>query len=155
MTLLMIEIDKMQEAVVTIWSTMLGLEALPGMSKTPALKRVGGSFLMSCIQITGAWQGAIRMDCSATLARRIAAIMFAMPEHDVTPDEINDALGELTNMVGGSFKSFLPEPSALSLPAVAEGSDYFFQVLSCRTLAQFSFCCEGKPFQVSVHESTH
>ena len=34
--------------------------------------------------------------------------------------EVVDALGELTNMIGGNVKSLLPAPSQLSLPMVSE-----------------------------------
>jgi chemotaxis protein CheX len=145
---------KLEEAVITIWSTMLGMDAVPTQSSTGDIKRMNSGLLTSCIQITGAWRGAIEVNCYVSLARQFAATMFSMSEHEVTRQDINDALGELTNMIGGSFKAFLPEPSTLSLPAVIEGQDFFFQVMNSHPLAKFSFNCNGKCFHVTVQEDS-
>ena len=48
--------------------------------------------------------------------------MFGMEPDEVSADEVADAVGELTNMVGGNIKSLLPEPSLLSLPTVSRGA---------------------------------
>src|SRR5262249_14231507 len=117
-----------------------------------ATNRIQPSFLTGCIQITGAWNGAVTVDCAGDLARSIAAIMFDVPLEETMPDQVNDALGEMTNIIGGNFKSFLPEPSQLSLPSVAEGTDYFFRIIGSRQLAQFNFSCQGLPFQVTIVE---
>jgi chemotaxis protein CheX len=146
-----LEEKQVSEAVESIWSTMLGLEATPASgtaAKAPKLTTLTG-----CIQITGAWQGAIKLECSGSVARRVAAIMFNIDACDVTGDEINDAVGELTNIVGGNIKSLLPEPSQLSMPAVTEGTDYLFIVPNSRPMAHLSFFCEGKPFHVTILES--
>ena len=145
---------KLEEAVITIWSTMLEMDAVPTQSSMCDMTRMNSGLLTSCIQITGAWRGAIQVNCYVSLARQFAAIMFSMSEHEVTRQDINDALGELTNMIGGSFNAFLPEPSTLSLPAVIEGQDFFFQVMNTHQLAKFSFNCNGKYFQVSVQEDS-
>ena len=95
-----IEEGKVCEAVESIWTTMLGLQATA--NQTMMAGRLKASNLTGCIYITGAWQGAIKVECSGGLARRVAAIMFGADACDVTPDQINDALGELTNIIGGN-----------------------------------------------------
>ena len=146
------DVEKLREAVETIWSTMLGLELAPG--QPMGTNRIQRGFLTGCIQITGAWNGAVTVDCAGGLAQSIAAIMFGIEIDETTPDQVNDALGELVNIVSGNIKSFLPEPSHLSLPSVAEGTDYYFCVVGSRQLAKFSFSCQGMPFQVTILEST-
>jgi chemotaxis protein CheX len=79
--------------------------------------------------------------------------MFGADACDVTADQINDALGELTNIIGGNIKGLLPEPSHLSMPAVTEGTDYLFSVPGSRPMAEMSFTCEGKPFQITILQS--
>ncbi len=147
-----LEQHKLSEAVETVWSTMLGLEATT--SQVMVGNRLKPSMMTGCIQITGAWQGAVTVECSGGLARRVASIMFGEDACDITSDQINDALGELTNIVGGNIKALLPEPSHLSMPAVTEGTDYFFSVPGSRQMAQMSFSCEGKPFQVTILQNT-
>jgi chemotaxis protein CheX len=44
--------------------------------------------------------------------------MLMTEPDDLEPGDIWDGWAELTNMVGGSVKALLPEPSALSLPTV-------------------------------------
>jgi hypothetical protein len=60
--------------------------------------------------------------------------------------------GELTNITGGNLKALLPEPCYLSLPAVADGSDYGLWILDSRLRTQLTFNCHDHPFQVTVLE---
>ena len=152
MQVLMAVTHKLEEAVMTIWSTMLGMEAVPAHINSADMKRLNSGLLTGCVQITGAWRGAVLVNCYVSLARKLTATMFGMSEHEVTSKDIDDALGELTNMIGGSFKAYLPEPSTLSLPVVIEGQDYFFQVLNSNQVAKIAFTCNGKPFHVTVQE---
>ncbi|MGO9599755.1 MAG: chemotaxis protein CheX [Isosphaeraceae bacterium] len=152
MAVLMAVTNKLEEAVLTIWTTMLGMEAVPAQLNTNDMKRLNSGLLTGCVQITGAWRGAVLVNCYVSLARKLAASMFGMSEHEVTSQDINDALGEITNMIGGSFKAFLPESSTLSLPVVIEGQDYFFQVLTSNQVAKLAFTCNGKPFHVTIQE---
>ena len=78
--------------------------------------------------------------------------MFGIEVYELMPDQISDALGEMTNIIGGTIKSFLPEPSCLSLPAVAEGMDCYFRVIGSRLVAQHCYSLQGEPFQVTVVE---
>jgi chemotaxis protein CheX len=39
----------------------------------------------------------------------------------VSPADITDAVGELVNIIGGSVKSLMPQPTVLSLPSVRTG----------------------------------
>jgi chemotaxis protein CheX len=146
-----LDTTKVSEAVESVWSTMLGLQT--SMNQAMMCSKLRPSILTGCIQITGAWQGAVTVECTGGLARRVAAIMFGSDVCDITPDQINDALGELTNIIGGNIKALLPEPSHLSMPAVTEGTDYFFSVPGSKQIAKLNFSCEGKPFQVTILQS--
>ena len=110
---------------------MLGIEVNTGEAMVP--DSFEPDFMSGCVQITGAWQVAVTVDCSIGLARQIAAIMFGVEVSETMPDQVSDALGEFTNIIGGNIKSFFPEPSNLSLPAVAEGIDCYFRVSGART----------------------
>ena len=44
--------------------------------------------------------------------------MFGKALTETEPDEIEDAFGELTNMVGGNFKTLLEGDCRLSVPSV-------------------------------------
>ncbi|HMK31351.1 MAG TPA: chemotaxis protein CheX [Terriglobales bacterium] len=132
-----------------IWDSMLGLPVLPqnGAGHRQASQ---GSQISAFVQITGAWQGTVRLDCSAALARIAAARFLGLEPPEVSPAQARDAIGELTNMSAGSVKSLVPGPSHLSLPSVTEGSDY--QVHMCReeVLVQTSLLCQGESLVLTV-----
>ena len=80
----------------------------------------GRPSMVGAVRVTDAWFGAVVLEMTSGLARSVAATMFATSADLVTDPEVVDALGELTNMIGGNVKSLLPAPSQLSLPMVAE-----------------------------------
>ena len=135
----------MKDIAMTIWATLFELP-LEDADAAPLGRE---STVTSCVQIDGAWQGAVVLQCPLTLARTLTAAMFqtdTAPE----PDEIHDALGELANMLGGNVKALLPGPSRISLPAVAVGSDYHMSVVGTNAVTSLTFTCDGHPLRVTL-----
>jgi chemotaxis protein CheX len=143
--------DDVRNSVESIWSSILGLEVERG--RPAHLSQSQPDLLTGCVQITGAWRGAVTLDCSCELARRAAGIMFGLDPRSVDHEQVQDAIGELTNIIGGNFKSLLPEPCQLSLPAVTEGTAYAFRVIDSRELMRLSFSCQKAPFQITIAQS--
>src|SRR5262249_22785526 len=106
-----------------IWGGMLQIDLRPANHPNASVRRIG-----ACVQITGAWEGAVRVDCSFELARVATARFLAVAPEDVATEQIHDAMGELANMSAGSVKPLLPRPCQLSLPSVADGTDYTLSV---------------------------
>ena len=131
----------------TIWATLFELPLEDG----DAAELGPESTVTGCVQINGAWHGAVVLQCPLTLARTLTAAMF---QADTAPelDEVHDALGELVNMLGGNVKALLPGPSRISLPAVATGSDYHMSVVGTNTVTALSFTCDGHPLRVTLLE---
>lgn len=102
------------------------------------------------VQINGAWEGAVALLCSQGMARRAAEIMFQVAEPNVTLGDIQDALGELANMVGGNFKALLPEPCQLSLPVVIEGTDFRMRLPGATQILQRAFRSDANALSVTV-----
>ena len=73
------------------------------------------------VSITGAVRGRVVVGCSANLARWATAALLALDKDAVTVPDIVDALGELTNIIGGNVKSVLPAACGMTLPRVALG----------------------------------
>jgi len=114
MTLASTEIS---EIVAEVWGAMLGLETEVADPDT-----LGGlPHLTGSVDVTGPHGCLVSLSVSDAAARAFAAAMFAADPHELADDEVVDAVGELTNMVGGNIKSLLPEPSRLSLPVVVPG----------------------------------
>jgi chemotaxis protein CheX len=112
--------------------------------------RDGGAVTVGCVTVSGGWQGSVLLACPAQLARMAAAAMFDRPAEQLDDREVADALGELTNMVGGNIKSLIPGPSRLSMPAVTVGSSLTVPMPGMSLVSTVSLACEGLPLTVSV-----
>jgi len=110
----------------------------------------GGDVTVGCVTVTGEWQGNVRLACPAQLAQMAASAMFDLPAAQLDDQQVADALGELTNMVGGNIKSLIPGPSRLSMPAVTAGGSLTVRVPGAALLGAVSLACDGLPLTVSV-----
>lgn len=133
-----------------IWASMLGI-TISAIEYADALSH-GSGYIGGCVQLVGAWQGAVRVDCGQGLAQRAAMTFQGKSAGQLSLDEIRDAVGELANMVAGSVKALLPQPTHISLPSVADGNDYDLTVRHGRVLLQCPFECEGERLVVSLIE---
>jgi chemotaxis protein CheX len=134
-----------QQLTSEIWSGMLQID----LNSSPAIPdKIGG--IGACVQITGAWEGAVRVDCSSSLARLATSRFLGVAPEEVQIDQMRDAMGELANMSAGSIKPLLPPPCHLSLPTVADGSDYNFTVPHGAVLLTSGFDYEGQLLKITV-----
>ena len=103
------------------------------------------------VHIAGTWQGVVVLHTSESLAARIAQLMFNLEGVTPTPGDMQDAFGEIANIVGGNIKGLLSERGAhLSLPAVVQGQNYSVHVPGSQEVARVEFICEGEPLVVTV-----
>jgi chemotaxis protein CheX len=114
------------------------------------LHRDGGGVTVGCVTVSGEWQGSVLLACPAQLARMAASAMFDVPAGELDDQEVADALGELTNMIGGNIKSLIPGPSRLSMPAVTAGASPTVKPPRAALVSTVSLACEGLPLTVSV-----
>lgn len=142
---MLIRSEDVQQMTGEIWGGMLQIE-LTAAGEVPA--KIGG--LGACVQITGAWEGAVRVDCLSSLARLATARFLGVRPEEVAIDQIRDAMGELANMSAGSLKPLLPPPCQLSLPTVADGSDYNFTVPHGVVLLTTGFAFQGEPLKITI-----
>jgi len=141
------EISQITES---IWESILGVEVQQ--REVTGLVTEKEHTLAGCVQITGAWEGAVAVHCGVDLARQIAALMFDANPAQTSIEEVQDALGELVNMTGGNIKALLAEPCYLSLPAVVEGNNYTLRIPGSSLVSQVAFECQGYPFLVTLME---
>jgi len=137
------------ELVDMIWSTTLGFEIHPVDAESrdewtlPAVE--------AQVHIAGTWQGVVVLHTSKALAARVAQRMFDLGTEPPTPEDMQDAFGELANIAGGNIKGLISEGDAhLSLPAVVQGFDYSVRVPGSRQVARVEFICDGEPLVVTV-----
>jgi len=128
-----------------IWGGMLQIDLNPTPASPDKLRGIG-----ACVQITGAWEGAVRVDCDHRLAELATARFLGVTPAEVAIEQIRDAMGELANMSAGTVKPLLPPPCQLSLPTVADGTDYNFTVPHGEVLLASSFEHNGLPMKITI-----
>ena len=135
-----------------VWNDLLGLGVSPIAEAEAQNGR--GKTLTGSVRIKGGWQGEVRLQCSAELARRAAVVMFRVELDKVTPEQAQDAIGELTNMTGGNLKALLPPPCQISLPTVTEENNGNSPGPDGQLRSHIFFQCQGQPFSVTLLESS-
>lgn len=131
--------------VTDIWSTFLNLKVFP--TDIPFKAKGKDNTLAGCVQITGEWQGTITLYAPREIGKKIAGIMFSLDETELDSQQIQDVIGEITNIIAGNIKSLLPAPCSISLPSVAV-TDYDLHHPGSEMLTAVNFDCEGLPFLV-------
>ncbi len=100
----------------------------------------------------GVLSGACLFRSGGAAARRVAARMTGMEFSDID-DTVKDGIGELCNMLAGSWKSKVPELAAhcgLSVPAVITGHDYKLHVQAPEFRLRHVYEFDGVRFEVTI-----
>ncbi len=142
--------DEISQVTTTVWDSVLGVPLVREAEVPPGPPRA----VFGCVQFTGAWEGAVTIECSADFARRAAGTMFGVAPEAASVSDTQDAIGELANMTGGNIKALLPEPCRLSLPTVTEGADFSTRVAGGTLVTTVAFDCEGSPLIIRLHKKS-
>lgn len=105
----------------------------------------------SMVGLAGSHCGTLAVHCPKPLALKITSNMLGMEVAEVD-DDVNDALGEIANMIGGDIKHiFSPGGGdlSLSIPTVIYGSEYVLESISNIESLLIPFDCEGDRFILS------
>jgi chemotaxis protein CheX len=134
-----VNLSKLDEIAGKVWRMVLGSGLSPVECVAPPLET--SDLLLASVTISGAWKGILTLGCSTEVARRAAATMFGKPAESADSSDIQDALGELTNMVGGNFKTTLKGDCRLSVPKIV--SNIPQAELTLEPIRQQWFRCDG------------
>lgn len=140
--------DDFRQVIEDIWTSILGLEK-PFQTR-PVPEGDDQDLMCCCVHITGAWDGVIVLECSEPLLRHAAAVMFGTTAETIDSVSMTDALGELTNMIGGNIKSLLPEPCYVSLPAPTQGVAAILAQPDHKLVTHVAFETSGYMFRVAT-----
>ncbi len=143
-----IETLDLNAAVVGVFESMLALPIAAADEFAEAEE--ASASVTGVISISGDWNGAVVVTVPLDLARQVAAAMFALDADALTDAEIQDAVGELSNMVGGATKTMLGGSCSISLPSVTEGVRYRVSIPGAREVANARFESNGSLLAVSV-----
>ena len=100
----------------------------------------------------GLLSGACVFRSGGAAAIRIAARMTGM-EFEEIDDTVKDGIGEICNMLAGSWKSKVPGLAAntgLSVPAVITGRDYFLHVQAPEFKLHHAYRFDDASFEVTI-----
>ena len=133
-----------------VFSTMVMLEVA---AQTPLTEPVVNfhETLTSMVGLAGSYSGILAVHCPKSLSLRITSNMLGM-EVDEINDDVNDAMGEIANMIGGDVKHIFSPKGAdinLSIPTVIYGSDYMLESMSTAESLVMPFDCDGDRFLLS------
>jgi CheY-specific phosphatase CheX len=88
---------------------------------------VDGHRYVGTVSVAGSVQGNLNLHVGQEFAKMITAEMLGSEPDEVETDELEDVIGELSNMIGGNVKSRLCDESftcQLSIPSITSGSDF-------------------------------
>lgn len=131
----------------SVWQNILGLELSRDINDDG---KIDDRAVISSVQITGDWEGAVTVACSRPHAMELAAAMFQMESTDIDDEMMRDAMGEIANMTGGSVKGIAPGTNTLTLPTVAEGAEDSMSITGTVQLNRISATCLQNTVVVNV-----
>ena len=118
-------IPMMEEAVVEILNSLELMENVTSKALSDGLK-VTGKYVISTIGLAGDKEGFITIFLPENIAIAFARQLFMDDEMNELDGEVQDAAGEITNMIVGAFKKRVQvdkEPFKISIPSVIVGSE--------------------------------
>jgi chemotaxis protein CheX len=145
-------LDLIGSAVEEVFNTMLNTKAErepTGNGGAEAGPQVVGS-----VCFIGQLSGVVCIWTSQEHANHITCQLLGLGATDERTDEmVNDAFGEVTNMVGGHFKSRLTDrgyPCRLSIPSIVRGSQLVIESVTDTQRMVANFRCGSFPLMVEL-----
>ncbi len=106
------------------------------------------------VGLVGTYSGVLSIHCPQPLAVKITSNMLGMEVVEVEAEEdVNDALGEIANMLGGQVKMVLSKGGMdinLSIPTVIAGEEYTINSMAESDCVIIPFNSDGERFLVSL-----
>ena len=132
-----------------IWQNTLGLDltAPVGDGENPE------DTLASYVKISGDWKGAILLECAESVTRHASAMLFSVDADELPKQEMQDAVDELTRMVGKSLQQILAPAGKTSSPRSTEEGEETPALSGMRGVMRLDLSCEGRPIRISLLES--
>lgn len=134
-----------------VFSTMVMMEPSEDLPLREPIHRFKCS-ITGMVGFAGTYSGVISIHCPVALAMKITSSMLGMECEEVN-DDLNDAIGEIANMLGGGVKLVLSKGGLdvkLSIPTVISGEDYTVNSLSDNNCVVIPFNLDGDKFLVGL-----
>jgi flagellar motor switch protein FliN len=143
---------RIQDAAVDVFDTMLSLELT--VAETVSASSLSGLRNVSSVCFAGDATGIVSIHVGDALVREMAAGMLGMEPDEIEGEaEIQDLMGELSNIVGGNIKSALTDAGlrcALSTPSCTSGSDFMIESMNLERYERYAFACQGQTLFIEI-----
>jgi chemotaxis protein CheX len=143
--------NKIIEAAKEIFSTMVMMEiSVSGDTLTKSLPLTES--ISGVIGLAGTYKGVLAVHIPYKVAMAITGSFLGMDIDEINED-VEDAVGELANMLGGNVKSILSENGRdidLSLPSTISGRQYDFQPTKEAERIIIPFKCDAGEFSIDL-----
>ena len=147
-------IGHLNDDVLEIFTTMVGGGLLT--SKKAETATHYRDSVSAMVGFAGGYNGMISINASRQQALKFTSLMLGMDASECGED-MPDALGEIANMIGGSFKHHFVKDGhevKLSTPSVISGGEYEMTVCSLPDTLTLLFETEAECFTVSLYLET-
>jgi chemotaxis protein CheX len=138
------------EATKEVFSTMMVMEVEDHYPMQGPVNEFHCS-ITGMVGLAGSYTGILSIHCPQHLALKITSNMLGMEVEEVG-DDVNDALGEIANMLGGHVKQVLSKGGSdlnLSIPTVISGETYTISSVNDDTVI-IPFQFEDEKFLVGL-----
>jgi chemotaxis protein CheX len=151
--------ENIVRAVGDVFKTMLGYEAVLAPVETgtrPPAPPESTPQVVGTVGFIGDANGLIYLYLEEAFAVRCTADMLGFTDEELAgaeADSVNDAIGELTNMVVGSFKNGLCDagyPCKLTIPSILRGRSFCVEPMSSAQRHVYSFECRGRRISADI-----
>lgn len=137
------------ETATHVWNSALGMKLtqshqLSGFSPSDTI--------VSSVRFEGGFDGSLLLECTRDFASQMAVIMFASENRDVTDEDMEDALREMTNIAAGGLKAKVPGTTRMSLPRICEEVEW--EMTRARKPQVLGFECDGSQLNIVVDGCT-
>ena len=108
--------------------------------------------LTAMVGLAGTYNGLVSVHIPWPLAISFTSLMLGMEVTEID-DDVNDAMGEIANMVAGSFKQHLSKGGSdiqLSTPSVVNGADYIVSSGNDLENITLKFATDDEWFMVAI-----
>lgn len=135
-----------------IFGTMVGLEDLLHLPIQIDPVNNFTDCVSSLVGLAGSYNGLVSLHMPSSLALTATSSMLGLEVNELD-DDVNDAMGEIANMIAGSFKQHLSKGGMdvhLSTPSVVYGKEYFIKLGNKPEQISLRFATNDDWFMVSV-----
>lgn len=135
-----------------IFLTMVNVDDVEPVAMSGPVETRFTDCVTAMVGFAGYFNGVVSVHASDKLAMKFTSQMLGI-EVDEVGEDVIDALGEIANMIGGSFKHHLSrggEEVKLSTPSVITGKEYFINAVAQTEAIPLSFKTGDTEFVVSV-----